>query len=45
MNTISVPVELHFEPIKRRDKYAILVLVQQACNGNSWEPIGYIASM
>lgn len=38
----TVPVRLHFEPVKRRDENAIVVY---ACLGNCWKPIGYVPGM
>ena len=37
-----VPVQLHFEPVNRRDENAIVV---HACLANRWKPIGYVPGM
>ena len=34
-----MPVQLHFEPVNRRDENAIVV---HACLGNCWKPNGYV---
>ena len=39
INGETVPVQLHFEPVNRRDENAIVV---HACLGNCWKPNGYV---